>query len=247
MLYRHLNSRQWTSNLGSFNFSLSKGPSSTTWIWNFHATSHDFTSSPTNNLGIARKVIASGAAHFSVILLWVSGMLFHGSYFSNYIEWLRNSLHTKPSAHFVWSIVGQGILNSDVGSYFQGLYISSGLFHIWKAQGIESYAHLKCASLTSLFTSLLFLGLAYYVMHVWPLSSTSQLLSYRSAILLLGLASISWAAHIVHISTPTNNLLDSGIDPVLLVAPQDLLSRDALRSILPGFGSTLLISLACLL
>ena len=36
----------------------------------------------------------------------------------------------KPSAQVVWPVVGQEILNDDVGGGFQGIQITSGFFHI---------------------------------------------------------------------------------------------------------------------
>jgi photosystem I P700 chlorophyll a apoprotein A1 len=41
--------------------------------------------------------------------------MFHGAYFSNYTAWLMNPLQIKPSAQSVWPVVGQEILNADVG------------------------------------------------------------------------------------------------------------------------------------
>mmetsp|Transcript_4772 Transcript_4772/g.11849 ORF Transcript_4772/g.11849 Transcript_4772/m.11849 type:complete len:633 (-) Transcript_4772:8-1906(-) len=170
-------------------------------------------------------------------------MLFHGAYFSNYLEWLRDPYHVKPSAHLVWSLVGQDILNSDVGGYFQGIYITSGLFQLWRSQGIVSVSQLKASSLVSLIASVVIIGLSFYIMHLWPIATTSRLLSFRSVILLLGLASISWSAHIVHIAAPIEKLLSSGVDPSLIMAPQDLLSRDVMRTIFPLFGKSGLVSL----
>jgi len=45
MLYRHLSSHQWTSNLGSLTLFI-KSPSHTTWIWNLHAKQHTQTVRP---------------------------------------------------------------------------------------------------------------------------------------------------------------------------------------------------------
>ena len=42
-------------------------------------------------------------------------MYFHGARFSNYEAWLSDPTHIKPSAQVVWPIVGQEILNGDVG------------------------------------------------------------------------------------------------------------------------------------
>jgi photosystem I P700 chlorophyll a apoprotein A1 len=53
-------------------------------------------------------------------------MHFHGAYFSNYTAWLMNPLQIKPSAQSVWPVVGQEILNADVGGNFQGIQITSG-------------------------------------------------------------------------------------------------------------------------
>ena len=57
------------------------------------------------------------SAHFGqlgIILIWLSGMYFHGARFSNYEAWLSDPIHIKPSAQVVWPIVGQEILNGDV-------------------------------------------------------------------------------------------------------------------------------------
>ena len=45
-------------------------------------------------------------------------MYFHGARFSNYEAWLSDPTHIKPSAQVVWPIVGQEILNADVGGGF---------------------------------------------------------------------------------------------------------------------------------
>jgi photosystem I P700 chlorophyll a apoprotein A1 len=60
---------------------------------------------------------------------------FHGARFSNYSAWLSNPTAVKPSAQVVWPIVGQEILNGDVGGGFQGVQVTSGFFQIWRASG----------------------------------------------------------------------------------------------------------------
>ena len=56
-----------------------------------------------------------------------------------------------------------------------------------------------------------------------------QVLSKEQSVL-FGLSSISWCGHQIHISVPPNRLLDSGIDPVVMPCPQDLLLLDLIRS-----------------
>jgi hypothetical protein len=49
--------------------------------------------------------------------------------YKHYDIWLKDPKHYLPSAQLVHYIVGQDILNSDVGNYFQGIHITSG---VWK-------------------------------------------------------------------------------------------------------------------
>eukprot|EP00963_Diacronema_lutheri_P014569 scaffold3210_cov4495-Pavlova_lutheri.AAC.5 len=97
---------------GHFSRSLAKGPTSTTWIWDLHADAHDFDSHTSDLEDISRKVFS---AHFGQL------------------AWLTDPVHIKPSAQVVWPIVGQEILNGDVGGGFQGIQITSGWFHYHKA------------------------------------------------------------------------------------------------------------------
>lgn len=82
-------------------------------------------------------------------------MHIHGAYFSNYEAWLTNPLTTYPSAQLVWPIVGQDALNADTSStgqsLFQGIYITSGFFHLWRSEGgITSLVQLKFIGWTGL-------------------------------------------------------------------------------------------------
>lgn len=170
-------------------------------------------------------------------------MLFHGAYYSNYTEWLVDPSHIRPSAQQVWSIFGQEILNYDLGGYFQGLYITSGLFPLWRAQGLISCTYLKAASATALTLSFFVLFLSFAIMHIYPLRTSSRLfLPYQVAIL-GGLASVLWAGHLFHISLPLNTLIDSGVSPEFICSAQDLLSRDVLTEIFPNLSSTQLVAL----
>jgi len=171
-------------------------------------------------------------------------MLFHGSYFSNYCAWVVDPTSVKPSSHPVWAIVGQDIINSDVGGFFQGLRITSGLFNLWRSQGITTYAGLKASSFIAMVVAIFLIGLSFYIMHIVPLVRRSTLLSYKSVCLLAGLASISWCGHLVHISLPISYLLESGIDPSMIMSPQALLSQEVMRSIFPEFGKSSLVTFA---
>ena len=77
-------------------------------------------------------------------------MYFHGARFSNYEAWLSDPVHIKPSAQVVWPVVGQEILNGDVGGGFQGIQITSGFFQLWRASGITSELQLYTTAIGGL-------------------------------------------------------------------------------------------------
>jgi photosystem I P700 chlorophyll a apoprotein A1 len=138
---------------GHFSRSLSKGPLTTTWIWNLHADVHDFDGYSTNLQDISRKIFSAHFGQLGIIFLWLSGMYFHGARFSNYEAWLSNPAKIKPSAQVVWPIVGQEILNGDVGGEFQGIQIVSGLFQLWRRSGIVSELQLYSTAIGGLILS----------------------------------------------------------------------------------------------
>lgn len=152
--------------------------------------------------------------------------------FSNYVNWLRDPLQIKPSAHVVWSIVGQDILNSDVGSYFKGLSITSSLFQVWASHALVTYTSLKLASFTSLMVSVAFLLLSYFVMHISPTSASfSSIFTLRHAVVLCGLASLAWSSHLLHVSAPITDMLASGIDPLSIPSPSAFLSASVFSKV----------------
>ena len=250
LFYRYINHKVW-SKAGHFNKALSKGPKTTTWIWNLHSDAHDFDMQykrPHATLAklasgpglrphaavITRKVFSSNLAHLSLVFFWISYMHFHGAYFSNYDIWLKDPKHYLPSAHNVWSLIGQDILNSDIGNYFQGIHITSGIFQLWRSEGIITQIHLKYATCASLIGTIISCSGSYFHMHIsWSTRrfyKKFKCLSIHHLSVLFGLSSISWCGHQIHISVPPNRLLDSGIDPVVMPCPQDLLLLDLIRS-----------------
>ena len=57
MFFRYINCRVWSVN-GHLNKALSKGPLTTTWIWNLHSDAHDFqisTTNPTEQLSTVQR------------------------------------------------------------------------------------------------------------------------------------------------------------------------------------------------
>jgi len=57
---------------------------------------------------------------------------------------------------------------------------------------------------------------------------------------LLGLGSLSWSAHQIHIALPINTLLDAGVDPKEIPLPHEfMLNRELMAQLYPSFGQGL--------
>jgi photosystem I P700 chlorophyll a apoprotein A1 len=148
--------------------------------------------------------------------------------------------------HSVLPLVGQYSLNAPLGGYYNGICLTSGLFQLYRSSGIVSLVNLKIVSASVLLCSVVFLGAAFLVMHLYiPSEWFSSFRSFRPHHLgiLLGLGSISYAGHLIHIALPINLLIDAGVDPSLISSdPHLLLSADFYRCLFPGFGSGLVVN-----
>jgi len=229
---------------GHFSRTLAKGPKTTTWIWNLHADAHDFDSHTSSLEDVSRKIFSAHFGQLSIIFLWISGMHFHGARFSNYSAWLSNPTAVKPSAQVVWPIVGQEVLNGDVGGGFQGIQITSGFFHIWRAEGITSEIELYWCALAGLIMSGLMIFAGWFHYHKaapkleWFQNAESMLNHHLSG--LLGLGCLSWAGHQIHVSLPINKLLDAGVAPQEIPLPHEfLVNRDLMAQLYPSFSKGL--------
>nr|QCI06903.1 photosystem I P700 apoprotein A1 [Halydictyon mirabile] len=226
---------------GHFARTLAKGPNTTTWIWNLHADAHDFDSHTNSLEEISRKIFSAHFGQLAIIFLWLSGMYFHGAKFSNYVAWLNNPTLIKPSAQVVWPIVGQEVLNADVGGGFQGIQITSGFFQLWRSSGITTEFELYVTAIGALFMSLLMLFAGWFHYHKaapkleWFQNVESMMNHHLSG--LLGLGCLGWAGHQIHIALPINKLLDSGIAPNEIPLPHEfMVNRSLMSELYPSFS-----------
>ncbi|OUS44398.1 hypothetical protein BE221DRAFT_173593, partial [Ostreococcus tauri] len=172
-------------------------PATTTWVWDLHADAHDFDSHTTDLEDISRKVFSAHFGQLGVIFIWLSGMYFHGARFSNYEAWLSDPTHIKPSAQVVWPIVGQEILNGDVGGGFQGVQITSGFFQLWRGSGITSELQLYSTAIGALICAGLMFFAGWWHYHKaapkleWFQNVESMMNHHLAG--LLGLGSLAWA------------------------------------------------------
>jgi len=229
---------------GHFDRTLARGPKTTTWIWNLHALSHDFDSHTSDLEDVSRKIFSAHFGHLAVVFIWLSGMYFHGARFSNYEAWLTNPTGIKPSAQVVWPIVGQQILNADVGGGFHGIQITSGLFYVWRAAGFTNTFQLYVTAIGGLVMAALMLFAGWFHYHKrapkleWFQNAESMLNHHLAG--LLGLGCLSWAGHQIHVALPTNKLLDAGVAPGDIPLPHEfILNRDLMAELYPSFSQGL--------
>ncbi len=228
---------------GHFDRTLKKGPKTTTWIWDLHANVHDFDSF-TNEEDAARKIFSAHFGHLGIIFIWLSGMYYHGAKFSNYVGWLADPVGIKPSAQVVWNVVGQDILNGDVGGGFQGIQITSGLFHLWRASGITTEYQLLCTAIGGLVMAGLMFFAGWFHYHKaapkleWFKNVESMMNHHLAG--LLGLGSLSWAGHQIHVAIPINYYLDKGVPADQIPLPHEFLfNTDLMAQIFPSFSQGL--------
>jgi photosystem I P700 chlorophyll a apoprotein A1 len=229
---------------GHFSRKLAKGPKSTTWIWNLHADAHDFDCQTRSLEKLSRRIFSAHFGQLSLILLWISGMWFHGARFSNYLIWLTNPTTIKPSSQFVWPIVGQEILNGDLGGGFCGVRITSGWFQLWRACGITNEAELYWTSIGGLLLSATMMLAGWYHYHEsapdldWFQNAESMMNHHLAG--LLGLGCLSWSGHQIHVSLPINKLLDAGVEANVIPLPHKLLfDQSKMSKLYPSFSEGL--------
>nr|ARW60638.1 photosystem I P700 apoprotein A1 [Polysiphonia sp.] len=230
---------------GHFSKTLAKGPNTTTWIWNLHADAHDFDSHTSSLEDISRKIFSAHFGQLAIIFLWLSGMYFHGAKFSNYVAWLGNPTIVKPSAQVVWPIIGQEILNADVGGGFQGIQITSGFFQLWRSSGITTEFELYITAIGGLLMSILMIFAGWFHYHKsapkleWFQNVESMMNHHLAG--LLGLGCLSWSGHQIHIALPINKLLDSGVSPQEIPLPHEfMVNRSLMSELYPSFNKGIL-------
>lgn len=226
---------------GHFDRTLARGPKTTTWIWNLHANAHDFDTHNTDLEDISRKIFSAHFGHLAVIFVWLSGMYFHGARFSNFSSWMADPIHIKPSAQVVWPIFGQEILNADMGDGFRGIQITSGLFQMWRGAGFTHEFQLFWTAIGALVMAALMLFAGWFHYHVrapkleWFRNWESMMNHHLAG--LLGMGSLGWAGHLIHVALPTNKLLDAGVAIQDMPLPHEfILNKSLMADLYPSFA-----------
>lgn len=149
-----------------------------------------------------------------------------GARFSNFEAWVAQPTD-KPISQGVWAsrALLQEAGNLDQGTV-AGIRITSGVFQVWRSAGLTTNAELFSGAIGLLVLSAVFIIGGWYHHHgsvprrAWFNNSDVILSHHLSAV--IGLGSIAWAGHLLHVAWPTEVLLICGCDPHHLPSPQAL-------------------------
>ena len=140
-------------------------------------------------------------------------------------------------------MVNQDILNGDVGGGISSIRITSGFFQLWRSSGILTETQLFNTSIGALCLAFLMVGAGWFHYHksvpteAW-FNDVDSMLNHHLAGL-LGLGSLAWAGHIVHVAGPINKCLDLGFDPLSTPLPHAFITNPArMEALYPGFDLT---------
>ena len=196
--------------------------------------------SPIDAENISRRVFASHFGHLSLVFVWLSGMYFSGARFSNFEAWLHDPVRVHPSAQVAWAGLNQDVLNGDQGGGFAAIRITSGFMHLWRASGIVSEAQLFDTAMGSLLAACLMVLAGWFHYHrsvptlAWFNDANSMLNHHLAG--LLGLGSLGWAGHQVHVAGTLNKCLELGLDPLAAPLPHEwIITPERISALYAGF------------
>jgi photosystem I P700 chlorophyll a apoprotein A1 len=116
---------------------------------------------------------------------------------------------------------------------------------MWRGSGIVSELQLYSTAIGGLILSRAMFFAGWFHYHKasprleWFQSVESILNHHLSG--LLGLGSLAWAGHQIHIAIPVNRLLDEGVDPKEIPLPHEwLLNRELIVQLYPSFRKGLI-------
>ena len=207
------------------------GRCATSRIFEFVGSIHDIESyrGLQSNLGTLQYIFITHWGHLSVILLWVSGALFHIGWTGNYTQWQLNPISTIAVSHPIWD---PHFLGSSIEPYSNLSPTYSGLYHWLYTTGFRTdfqiYNFVLCIQLLSV--AFLLIGKfhlssiedfvdqlsfvhaslsktkqTHLILRLYALymESSGTRLNFHVATL-LGTFSTLWSGHIVHISIPAS-------------------------------------------
>ena len=165
------------------------------------------------------QLFLSHVTQLSLIFTWAAGNIFHIAWQSNYSYWQSNPSRIIPISHDIWD-PNFGLLSSDIFSAgytdVSTLLSTSGLYHWLYTIGLRSETDLYLTAVSLEFIAAFILVVAHIhsilaetgflnsldvITTETAYSSPGYRLNYHLSVL-LGLTSILWSGHIVHVAVP---------------------------------------------
>jgi photosystem I P700 chlorophyll a apoprotein A2 len=209
-----------------FSQALAQDPA-TRRIWYGIATAHDLEAHDgMTEENLYQKIFASHFGHLAIIFLWTAGNLFHVAWQGNFEQWVANPLKTKPIAHSIWDPhFGESALKAfSKGNTYPVNISFSGVYQWWYTIGFRTNQELYQGSvgLVLLSCALLFAGWLHLQPKFrpslsWFKNNESRLNHHLSG--LLGVSSLAWTGHLVHVALPASRGVHVGWDNFLTTPP----------------------------
>jgi photosystem I P700 chlorophyll a apoprotein A2 len=209
-----------------FSQALAQDPA-TRRIWYGIATAHDLEAHDgMTEENLYQKIFASHFGHLAVIFLWTAGNLFHVAWQGNFEKWVSNPLKVKPIAHAIWDPhFGESAIKAfSKGNTYPVNIAFSGVYQWWYTIGFRTNQELYLGSvgLLILASVLLFAGWLHLQPKfrpslAWFKNNESRLNHHLSG--LLGVSSLAWTGHIVHVAIPASRGVHVGWENFLTTPP----------------------------
>ena len=197
-------------------------------IWYGVATAHDFeTHDGMTEENLYQKIFASHFGHLAIIFLWTSGTLFHVAWQGNFEEWIKDPLNVRPIAHAIWDPhFGEGAINAftQAGASNPVNIAYSGVYHWFYTIGMRTNNELHGGAMFLLILASLLLFAGWLHLQpkfrpslAWFKNAESRLNHHLAG--LLGVSSLAWAGHLIHVAIPESRGQHVGWDNFLSVKP----------------------------
>jgi len=196
-----------------------------TWYFQVIGNIHDIESyfGLDNGFSLNLQIFLCHWGHLAIIYLWVSANLFHIAWLANYELYIKNPIPTMPIAHGIWDPHQPLPLGSDYGvllSYgaiYNVLY-TLGFTNVFQIYNFVIACELLAASsillgklhLISFEELLQWLSLNKSYLFITTTTSLSAIilqnnirLNFHTGVL-LGLSSIAWCGHLLHVAIPVS-------------------------------------------
>jgi photosystem I P700 chlorophyll a apoprotein A2 len=209
-----------------FSQALAQDPA-TRRIWYGIATAHDLEAHDgMTEENLYQKIFASHFGHLAIIFLWTSGNLFHVAWQGNFEKWVSNPLKVKPIAHAIWDPhFGDSALKAfSKGNSYPVNIAYSGVYQWWYTIGFRTNQELYIGSIGLLLLSCTLLLAGWLHLQPkfrpslgWFKNNESRLNHHLSG--LLGVSSLAWTGHLVHVAIPASRGVHVGWDNFLTTPP----------------------------